>query len=228
VRLFGWAGITLATLFAITAMLRVVRVAMEPSMESFPTWHIWRLELLTSPAALTVGVVFTSMAAVVMLRRRWAAFAMALMAAIFTSTLYALAPIAVGVAGDLAHYTYRLPGHPHIQWIPVLVPYFYVIPAAVIDVIYAEELRRWHRWRASLVAGVVGAVPMTAIAILLTLDGISATGAAFRILPATSNELPAPPTIGAISLGMALAILAGASAGRVGEQLGRILRLSTR
>jgi hypothetical protein len=226
--ILGWAGIALGTLFAITAMLRLIRVAMEPSLETFPTWHIGPIELLTSPAVLTLGLVLTSMAAVVVLRRPGAATLMALMAAFFTSTLYAVAPLAVGVFGDAAHYTYRLPGHPHIQWIPVLVPYAYVIPAAVVDIAYFGELRRWHRWRASLIAGIVGAVPMTAIATLLTLDGISSMGAAFRILPTTSTELPAQPSLGAIALGMLLAVAVGAGAGRVGEQLGRIWRLNTR
>jgi len=70
---FGWPGIALGTLFALTAILRLVRVMMEPSIETFPTWQIGPVELLTGPIGLTLAVVFTSMAAVVMLRRGGAA-----------------------------------------------------------------------------------------------------------------------------------------------------------
>lgn len=226
--LFGWPGIALGSLFAVTALLRLVRVVLEPSMETFPTWHIGPIELLSSPAGLTLAVVLPSMAAAVMLRRAGAATVMALMAALFTSTVALVAPLVVRVLGDGGHYTYRLPGHPHIEWIQVLLPFAYIIPAAVVDLAYIAELRRWRRWRASLVAGIAGALPMAAIATWLTLDGISSTGAAFRILPETSTELPTSPGPAAIALGTVLALVVGAGAGRVGEELGRIWRLNTR
>lgn len=224
----GWPGIALGSLFALTALLRLVRVSMEPSMETFPTWHIGPFELLSSPAGLTLAVVLPSMAAAVMLRRPGAATVMALMAALFTSTVALLAPLVVRLLGDAGQYTYRLPDHPHVEWIQVLLPFAYVVPAVVVDLAYVAELRRWRRWRASLVAGIAGALPMTFIAMILTLDGISSTGAAFRILPATTNELPAAPSVSAIALGTVAAIAVGAGAGRVGEQLGRIWRLNTR
>lgn len=224
----GWPGIALGSLFAMTALLRLVRVLMEPSMETFPTWHIGPIELLSGPAGLTLAVVLPSMAAAVMLRRPGAATVMALMAALFTSTVALLAPLIVHLLGDAGQYTYRLPGHPHVEWIQVLLPFAYVVPAVVVDLAYIAELRRWRRWRASLVAGIAGALPMTVIATLLTLDGISSTGAAFRILPATSNELAPTPSLSAIALGTVAAIAVGAGAGRVGEQLGRIWRLNTR
>ena len=225
----GWTGIALGSLFAITALLRLVRVVMEPSMETFPTWHIGPIDLLSSPAGLTLAVVLPSMAAAVTLRRPGAATVMALMAALFTAAVTAAAPIAVraAAAADPGQYTYRLPGSPHIQWLPVLLPFAYVIPAAVVDIAYVAELRRWRRVRASLLAGVAGALPMTVIATLLTLDGISSTGSALRILPASSTDLPPQPTLGAIGLGLLVAIVVGGAAGRAGEQLGRIWRLST-
>jgi hypothetical protein len=139
-----------------------------------------------------------------------------------------LAPLTVRLLGDAGQYTYRLPGHPHVEWIQVVLPFAYVIPAAVVDLSYIVELRRWRRWRASLVAGIAGALPMTVIATVLTLDGVSSTGAAFRILPATSNELPTAPGFSAVALGTLAAIAVGAGAGRVGEQFGRIWRLNTR
>lgn len=223
----GWSGIALGSLFAITALLRLVRVVMEPSMETFPTWHIGPIDLLSSPAGLTLAVVLPSMAAAVMLRRTGAATLMALMAAIFTATATAGAPIAVRIVGDAGHYTYRLPGSPRVQWLPVLLPFAYVIPAAVVDLAYVAELRRWKRVQASLVAGLAGALPMTVIATWLTLDGISSTGSALRILPASSTDLPPQPTLGAIAIGFLLAIIVGGASGRIGEQLGRIWRLST-
>jgi hypothetical protein len=228
VMLYGWPGIALGALFALTALLRLVRVAMEPSIETFPTWHVGPVELLTSPIGLTVAVVFTSMAAVVMLRRPGAATVMALMAAFFTATVTLLAPLAVRLVGDASGYTYRLAGHPHVQWLQVLLPFAYVVPAVVVDLAYVAELRRWRRLRASLVAGLAGALPMTALATILTLDGISSTGAALRMLPAGTSDLPPQPGVGAIALGTVVALSAGAVAGRVGEQLGRILRLNTR
>jgi hypothetical protein len=224
---FGWSGIALGSLFAITALLRLVRVVMEPSMETFPTWHLGPIDLLSSPAGLTLAVVLPSMAAAVVLRRPGAATIMALMAALFTAVVTLAAPIAVRIAGDAAHYTYRLPGSPRVQWLPVLLPFAYVIPAAVVDLAYVAELRRWRRVRASLVAGLAGALPMSAIATLLTLDGISSTGSALRILPASSTDLPPQPTLAAIAMGTVLAVAVGALAGRAGEQLGRIWRLST-
>lgn len=226
--LFGWSGIALGALFAVTALLRLVRVVMEPSMETFPTWHIGPIDLLSSPAGLTLAVVLPSMAAAVMVRRAGAATVMALMAALFTSTVTLAAPIAVRIAGDASHYTYRLPGNPRVQWLTVFLPFAYVIPAAVVDLAYVAELRRWGRVRASLLAGLAGALPMTVIATVLTLDGISSTGAALRILPASSTDLPPRPSLGAIVLGMLLAVAVGAGAGRVGEELGRIWRLNTR
>lgn len=226
--LLGWPGIALGSLFAVTALLRLVRVVMEPSMETFPTWHAGPIELLSSPAGLTLAVVLPSMAAAVMLRRPGAATVMALMAALFTSAVALVAPLVVRALGDSGHYTYRLPGHPHVEWIQVLLPFAYIIPAAVVDLAYLAELRRWRRWRASLVAGIAGALPMTAIATWLTLDGISSTGAALRILPETSAELPPSPGVVSIVLGTVLALVVGAVAGRVGEELGRIWRLNTR
>lgn len=228
VMFLGWSGIAVGSLFAVTALLRLIRVVMEPSIETFPTWHIGPVELLTSPIGLTLAVVLTSMAAVVMLRRPGAATLMAIMAALFTSAVTVLAPIVVRALGDASGYTYRLPGHPHIQWVEVLLPFAYVVPAAVVDLAYVAELRRWRRVRASLVAGLAGALPMTAIATWLTLDGISSTGAALRTLPATSNELPPRPAVAAIALGALAALAVGAMAGRAGEQLGRIWRLNTR
>jgi hypothetical protein len=225
---FGWPGIALGTLFALTAILRLVRVMMEPSIETFPTWQIGPIELLTGPIGLTLAVVFTSMAAVVMLRRAGAATVMALMAALFTAAVTLLAPIAVRIVGDASGYTYRLPGHPRIQWLQVLLPFAYLIPAVAVDLAYVFELRRWRRLRASLVAGVAGSLPMTAIATILTLDGISSTEAALRMLPASTNDLPPQPAIGAIALGAVVALVVGAYAGRAGEQLGRIWRLNTR
>jgi hypothetical protein len=228
VMIFGWPGIVLGTLFALTAVLRLVRVLMEPSIETFPTWQVGPVELLTSPIGLTLAVVFTSMAAVVMVRRAGAATLMALMAALFTAAVTLLAPIAVGIVGDASGYTYRLPGHPHINWVQVLLPFAYLIPAVFIDLAYLAELRRWRRLRASLVAGLVGSLPMTAIAIVLTLDGISSTEAALRMLPASTRELPPRPSFSAIALGTLAALAVGAYAGRAGEQLGRIWRLNTR
>ncbi len=228
VMIFGWPGISLGALFALTALLRLVRVAMEPSIETFPTWHIGPVELLTSPIGLTLAVVLTSMAAVVMVRKPGAATLMAFMAALFTATVTALAPIAVRIVGDASDYTYRLPGHPYIQWLQVLLPFAYLIPAVFVDVAYAFELRRWRRLRASLVAGVAGSLPMSAIATILTLDGISSTGAAFRMLPASTQELPPQPGFGAIALGAVVALAVGAGAGRAGEKLGRIWRLNIR
>jgi hypothetical protein len=225
---FGWPGIALGTLFAVTAILRLVRVMMEPSIETFPTWQIGPVELLTGPIGLTLAVVFTSMAAVVMLRRGGAATVMALMAALFTAAVTLLAPLAVGIAGDALGYTYRLPGRPHVQWLQVLLPFAYLIPAIAVDVAYVAELRRWRRLRASLVAGVAGSVPMAAIATLLTLDGISSTEAALRMLPASTLDLPPQPSVRAIALGALVALAVGAYAGRAGEQLGRIWRLNTR
>jgi hypothetical protein len=228
VMMLGWPGIVLGALFALTALLRLVRVVMEPSIETFPTWHIGPLELLTSPIGLTLAVVFTSLAAVVMVRKAGAATLMAFMAALFTATVTALAPIAVLIVGDASGYTYRLPGHPHIQWLQVLLPFAYLIPAVFVDVAYLFELRRWRRLRASLVAGVAGSLPMSAIATILTLDGISSTGAALRMLPASTQELPPQPGVGAIALGAAVALVVGAGAGRAGEKLGRIWRLNIR
>jgi hypothetical protein len=228
VMIFGWPGIVLGALFALTALLRLVRVVMEPSIETFPTWHIGPVELLTSPIGLTLAVVFTSMAAVVLVRKAGAATLMAFMAALFTATVTALAPIAVRIVGDASGYTYRLPGHPHIQWLQVLLPFAYVIPAVFVDVAYLFELRRWRRLRASLWAGVAGSLPMSAIAAILTLDGISSTGAALRMLPASTQELPPQPGVGAIALGAAVALVVGAGAGRAGEKLGRIWRLNVR
>jgi hypothetical protein len=225
---FGWSGIALASLFAITALLRLIRVVMEPSIETFPTWHLGPVEILSSPIGLTLAVVATSMAAVVMLRRPGAATVMALMAAGFTAAVTLLAPIAVRVAGDASQVTYRLPGEPHVQWLQVLLPFAYVIPAIVVDLAYVAELRRWRRVRASLVAGLAGALPMTLIATLLTLDGTSTTGAALRMLPTASNDLPPRPGLVPIALGMLLAMGTGALAGRGGEQLGRLWRLNTR
>jgi hypothetical protein len=69
---------------------------------------------------------------------------------------------------------------------------------------------------------------MTAIATILTLDGISSTEAALRMLPASTNDLPPQPAIGAIALGAVVALVVGAYAGRAGEQLGRIWRLNVR
>jgi hypothetical protein len=69
---------------------------------------------------------------------------------------------------------------------------------------------------------------MSAIATLLTLDGISSTGAALRMLPASTQELPPQPGVGAIALGAVVALAVGAGAGRAGEKLGRIWRLSIR
>jgi hypothetical protein len=226
--IFGWPGIVLGTLFALTAILRLVRVLMEPSIETFPTWQLGPAELLTSPIGLTLAVVLTSMAAVVMTRQAGAATLMTVMAALFTATVTLLAPIAVGIVGDASGYTYRLPGHPHVNWIQVLLPFAYVIPAIAIDLAYLAELRRWRRMRASLVAGLVGSLPMTAIAIVLTLDGISSTEAALRMLPASTRELPPQPGFSAIALGTLVALAVGAYAGRAGEQLGRIWRLNTR
>jgi hypothetical protein len=226
--IFGWPGIALGTLFALTAVLRLIRVAMEPSIETFPTWHVGPVELLTSPVGLTVAVVLTSMAAVVMLRRPGAATVMAIMAALFTATVTLLAPIAVRFVGDAWGYTYRLPGHPRVVWLQVLLPFAYVIPAVFVDLAYIAELRRWRRMRASLVAGMAGALPMTLIASILTLDGISSTGAALRMLPASTTDLPPQPTINAIALGAVVALAVGAGAGRAGEQLGRIWRLNAR
>src|SRR5438128_8374892 len=211
---FGWPGIALGALFALTAILRLVRVLMEPSIETFPTWQIGPVELLTGPIGLTLAVVFTSMAAVVMLRRAGAATVMALMAALFTAAVTLLAPIAVRVVGDASGYTYRLPGHPHIQWLQVLLPFAYVIPAAAVDLAYLAELRRWRRMRASLVAGLAGALPMAAIATILTLDGISSTEAALRMLPASTRDLPPQPGVRAIALGALVALAVGAGAGR--------------
>lgn len=228
VMVFGWPGIALGALFALTGVLRLVRVVMEPSIETFPTWHVGPVELLTSPIGLTLAVVLTSMAAAVMLRRPGAATLMALMAALFTAAVTLLAPIAVRIVGDASGYTYRLPGPPQIQWLQVLLPFAYVIPAVFVDLAYVAELRRWRRLRASLVAGLAGALPMTAIATLLTLDGISSTGAALRMLPASTTDLPPEPGVGAIALGAVLALAVGAGAGRAGEQLGRIWRLNAR
>ncbi|HXL17026.1 MAG TPA: hypothetical protein VN961_05835 [Streptosporangiaceae bacterium] len=228
VMIFGWPGIALGALFALTAVLRLVRVLMEPSIETFPTWQLGPIEVLTSPIGLTVAVVLTSMAAVVMLRKPGAATLMTFMAALFTATVTLLGPIAVRIVGDASGYTYRLPGHPHINWIQVLLPFAYVLPAIAVDVAYLAELRRWHRMRASLLAGLAGSLPMTAIATILTLDGISSTDAALRMLPASSNELPPQPAFRAIALGAIVALAAGAYAGRAGEQLGRIWRLNTR
>ena len=226
--IFGWPGITLGTLFALTAILRLVRVLMEPSIETFPTWQLGPAELLTSPIGLTLAVVLTSMAAVVMTRRAGAATLMTVMAALFTATVTLLAPVAVGIVGDASGYTYRLPGHPYVNWIQVLLPFAYVIPAVAIDLAYLAELRRWRRMRASLVAGLAGSLPMTAIATILTLDGISSTEAALRMLPAATQELPPQPGFTAIALGTLAALVVGAYAGRSGEQLGRIWRLNTR
>ncbi|MDQ6713879.1 MAG: hypothetical protein M3Z28_11930 [Candidatus Dormibacteraeota bacterium] len=226
--ILGWPGITLGTLFALTAVLRLVRVLMEPSIETFPTWQLGPAELLTSPIGLTLAVVLTSMAAVVMVRRAGAATLMTLMAALFTATVTLLAPIAVRIVGDASGYTYRLPGHPHINWVQVLLPFAYLIPAIAIDLAYLAELRRWRRMRASRVAGLVGALPMTAIATILTLDGISSTEAALRMLPASTRDLPPQPGFEAIAVGSLVALAVGAYAGRAGEQLGRIWRLNTR
>ena len=226
--IFGWPGITLGTLFALTAILRLIRVLMEPSIETFPTWQLGPAELLTSPIGLTLAVVLTSMAAVVMTRRAGAATLMTIMAALFTATVTLLAPVAVRIVGDASDYTYRLPGHPSINWIQVLLPFAYVIPAVAIDLAYLAELRRWRRMRASLVAGLAGSLPMTAIATILTLDGISSTEAALRLLPASTQELPPQPGLTAIALGTLAALVVGAYAGRSGEQLGRIWRLNTR
>jgi hypothetical protein len=201
---------------------------MEPSIETFPTWQFGPVEVLTSPIGLTLAVVLTSMAAVAMVRRAGAATLMAFMAALFTAAVTLLAPIAVRIVGDASGYTYRLPGHPHINWIQVLLPFAYLIPAIAVDLAYLAELRRWRRMRASLVAGVAGSLPMTLIATILTLDGISSTEAALRMLPASTNDLPPQPGIGAIALGAVVALVVGAYAGRVGEQLGRIWRLNTR
>src|SRR3989441_3304981 len=228
VMIFGWPGIALAALFALTAVLRLVRVLMEPSIETFPTWQLGPVEVLTSPIGLTLAVVLTSMAAVVMLRKPGAATLMTLMAAFFTATVTLLAPIAVRVVGDASGYTYRLPGHPHVNWIQVLLPFAYVVPAIAVDVPYLAELGRWHRMRASIVAGLAGSLPMTAIATILSLDGISSTEAALRMLPASSNELPPQPAFRAIALGALVALAVGAYSGRAGEQLGRIWRLNTR
>jgi hypothetical protein len=228
VMIFGWPGIALGALFALTALLRLVRVLMEPSIETFPTWHLGPVELLTSPIGLTLAVVLTSMAAVVMVRKAGAATLMALMAALFTATVTALAPIGVRVVGDASGYTYRLAGHPQINWIQVLLPFAYLIPAVFVDLAYLGQLRRWHRMRASLVAGVAGSLPMTVIATILTLDGISSTEAALRMLPASTRELPPQPGIGAIALAALVALAVGAGAGRAGENLGRIWRLNTR
>jgi hypothetical protein len=226
--IFGWPGITLGTLFALTAILRLVRVLMEPSIETFPTWQLGPAELLTSPIGLTLAVVLTSMAAVVVTRQAGAATLMTVMAALFTATVTLLAPVAVGIVGDASGYTYRLPGHPSVNWIQVLLPFAYVIPAVAIDLAYLAELRRWRRLRASLVAGVAGSLPMTVIATILTLDGISSTEAALRMLPASTQELPPQPGLSAIALGALAALAIGAYAGRTGEQLGRIWRLNTR
>jgi len=228
VMIFGWPGIALGALFALTALLRLVRVLMEPSIETFPTWHIGSIELLTSPIGLTLAVVLTSMAAVVMVRRAGAATLMTSMAALFTAAVTLLAPLAVRIVGDASGYTYRLPGHPHINWIQVLLPFAYVIPAVFVDLAYVAELRLWRRLRASLVAGLAGSVPMTAIATILTLDGISSTGAALRMLPASTTDLPPQPGFSAIALGAVVALAVGAGAGRAGEQLGRIWRLNIR
>src|SRR3989442_4395608 len=221
VMIFGWPGIALGALFALTAVLRLVRVAMEPSIETFPTWHVGPIEVLTSPIGLTLAVVLTSMAAVVMLRKPGAATLMTFMAALFTATVTLLAPIAVRIVGDASGYTYRLPGHPHINWIQVLLPFAYVLPAIAVDVAYLAELRRWHRMRASLLAGLAGSLPMTAIATILTLDGISSTDAALRMLPASLNELPPQPAFPAIALGALGGLDAGRIAGRAGERSGR-------
>jgi len=228
VMIFGWPGIALGALFALTALLRLVRVLMEPSIETFPTWHVGPIEVLTSPIGLTLAVVLTSMAAVVMVRKPGAATLMTFMAALFTATVTLFAPIAVRIVGDASGYTYRLPGHPHINWVQVLLPFAYVIPAVVVDLAYLAELRRWRRMRASLVAGLAGALPMTAIATILTLDGISSTDAALRMLPAATQDLPPQPGLGAIALGAVVALAVGAYAGRTGEQLGRIWRINVR
>src|SRR6202165_718145 len=181
VMIFGWPGIALGALFALTALLPLVRVVMEPSIETFPTWQVGPVELLTSPIGLTLAVVLTSMAAVVMVRKAGAATVMAFMAALFTATVTLLAPIAVRIVGDASGYTYRLPGHPYIQWLQVLLPFAYVIPAVFVDLAYLAELRRWQRLRASLVAGVAGGAPLRGDADIPAPRGISTNGGALRM-----------------------------------------------
>ena len=56
VMIFGWPGIALGALFALTGLLRLVRVLMEPSIETFPTWQLGPVEVLTSPIGLTLAV----------------------------------------------------------------------------------------------------------------------------------------------------------------------------
>jgi hypothetical protein len=226
-RLGGYSGLELLTLFAISGLLNGMFTAAQPGAWQFPTLDLGPLRVLTYPLLLTLAVGVLGVASVRLTRRPGAATLMVGMYVVRQALLAAFVPWAIRLTVAQQSLEYRNPAaEPSFQAIYVAIAALFLVPALVVDLgVRWTAGRDLARVRAAALVGLAVAVPLFALG----------TALVYTLMP-QARALGAPPEVfipllppaSAAWLALPAALLVGALAGALGSGLGAVLRLNER
>jgi hypothetical protein len=198
----GQAVLLALLLFGWSAALRGLLTIFQPAILQSPTTVLGPLDVLTLPVGLAFSIALVGAGAAVVAARWPGATTVAAMAAAVAVLLALAAPGFVRWAAAAGGYTFYTPDGPVLRRMDLLLPVGLLAAAGCLDAV--------HRLVGSgLAAGAAAAVPAAVLG----------TWAVTQSLPVAA---------GAVTLGAAAALLAGAGGGWLGAQLGTVWRLSER
>ena len=172
-KLFGFTGIELALLLAVSMVTGTMTVISQPATNLYPTTQIGPFEFLTYPVLLALFMPITGVAALAATHRPGAATLSILFYATRQVAYAALVPWTIWwqIGGDTSNLRMQS-WRPGLSMMDVLVPMLLVVPMLALDLLYAYWERRSNsggsfsigRGRAAI-AGLVLAVPLLFVGI---------------------------------------------------------------
>lgn len=226
-RLWGYSGLEMLTLFAVSGLLMGMLTLAQPAIWQFPTLDLGDTRLLlVYPLLLALTVALLGAMAVRMTGRPGTASLMVGLYVARQLAIGAFVPWAIQAAVAQQGLEYRsAAAEPRFSLFTVVVAAAFLVPALLIDLAAWWRGRGLASARTAAVAGLVAAVPLFALGTWLvyySMPRAHAFGAPVEIL------IPALPPVAAVWLALPLTLLCGAIGAALGSGLGAILRLNER
>jgi len=226
-RLGGYSGLELFTLFAISGLLNGMLTAAQPGSWQFPTLDLGPVRVLTYPLLLTLAIGTLGVACVRLTERPGAATVMMGMYVVRQALLAAFVPWVIQLTVTQQGLEYRSPdAEPTFNVIYVAIAAAFLVPTLAIDLgAWWARSGGLSRVRSAALAGLGAAVSLFGLGVGLVyylMQHARALGAPPEIL------IPAMPPASAVWLTLPLILLVGAVAGSLGSGLGAVLRLNER
>jgi hypothetical protein len=226
-RLWGYSGLELLTLFAVSGLLMGMFTLAQPAVWQYPTLDLGEARLLLIyPLLLAFAVGLLGATVVRLTCQPGAASLMVALYALRQLAIGAFVPWAIQLAVTQQGLEYRsAAAEPRFSLFAVAVAAAFLVPALVIDLAAWWRGRDLARARTAAGAGLLAAVPLFALGTWLvytTIPRARALGAPAEVL------IPALPPVEAVWLALPLTLLCGALGGALGSGLGANLRLNER